>query len=483
MSVDSFAPRKRTAIHPGSIGGNGVGWADRLLGDAASQLCQPLARITESIAAVVSKDAGQLTLQQRESLQDAMAACEQVDAIVVGLRRLNRRREHSEVHRGWFDVSSLKTETQRLILGLLPHRRNAIRWHGFDAAKRAYGDPTIASRLLAGLISSAMRHAGASLIGGKAILVRANCPADRQILRLSVSVEDGCFFGGTAGTQTANIVNEKDDWVELAIWRSYAATLSTHPEIMLRPNGGWEIALDLPIDSPASVATQWARWRQSQHWQSRPSRTGHVAALPKITSDIAAKNDRGGDSVNRLLCGLMSANVGPGPILPSQSAILTVVAGAAVSPDAIEAFHRKLESDLGMYDFAYRVSSRRWLVVWDVDAAQARTRIETLACGNLDSASPIRLQWSSIGVLPIRDGQTGRILADRIARELLSDSESGFVAVDQSADAEAADFRHSTVPSDRLMAEMRHLAARVRTQNEHLLGQARQLRPALRENR
>jgi hypothetical protein len=453
-----------------------------LLGDAASQLSQPLARITDSIAAVIASDSSGLTQQQRESLQDAMAACDQADAIVMGLRRLNRRKEHVNVHRRWFDVSSLKTDAERLIRSLMPHRRDAIRWHGFDASRRIYGDPSIASRLLVGLIGSAMRHAGSPLVGGKAILVRAHCLSDRQVLRLSVSVEDGCFFGG-AGNQSANIVNEKEDWVELAIWRSFAAALFAHPEITMRPNGGWEIALDLPVDSASSVSSQWARWRQAQHSQgqhpqrlSSASKADGRVAMPRGVSGTDAQTIRAGDNVNRLLQGLMSANVGPGPIHPSQSVILTVVAGAAVSPDAIDAFHDKLESDLGMYDFSYRVTSRRWLIVWDVDAAQARTRIETLASGNLDSASPIRLQWSSIGVLAIRDGQTARILSDRITRELLTDSESGHVAMDQAADV--ADLRPSPVPSERLMAEMRHLAARVRVQNDHLIGQARQLRPA-----
>ncbi|HBJ37150.1 MAG TPA: hypothetical protein DDZ51_20835 [Planctomycetaceae bacterium] len=481
MSVELFAPRNRNASQSASMAGNVVGWAGQLLGDAASQLCQPLARINQSIATVVANDLGQLTGDQLVSLRDAMAACEQMDVIVVGLRRLNRRQEHSNVRRCWFELPLLKTEAERLIGSQLPHRRDAIRWHGFDAGRRLYGDASIVGRLLVGLISSAMRHAGSPLVGGKAILVRAKSLSDRQLLRLSVSVEDGCFFGGTGGAQTANIVNEKEDWVELAIWRSLAAALFTHPEIVMRPNGGWEIILDLPIDSPTSVANQWAKWRTAQHASSRSSTVSHCVTMHTFASDSHCETDRPGDNVNRMLRGLMSANVGPGPMHPSQSAIFTVVAGAAVAPDAIEAFNRKLESDLGMYDLVYRISSRRWLIVWDVDAAQARTRIETLASKNLDSTSPIRLQWSAIGVLPIRDGQTARILSDRIARELLSDTETGNLAVDQTADA--IDFRPSTVPSDRLMAEMRHLAARVRTQNEHLIGQARQLRPAMRENR
>jgi len=431
VSVESFAPRKRNAIR----------WSDRLLGDAASQLGQPLSRIAASIAAVIASDAGRLSVDQHAALRDATAACDQIDAIVAGLRRLNRRREPVDVHRRWFEVAALQSETERWICGSSPHRRVAIRWHGFDVARRVYGDPAIASRFLAGLIGAAMRHAGSSLVGGKAIWVRANRPADRQILRLSVSVEDGCFFGGSAGDHSAGVVHEKDDWVEPAIWQSFAGALFTHPEIALRPNGGREVAFDLPIDSPASVAIQWARWRHFQGWQTRSSGADHPAA------------------------------------------ILTVVAGAAVSPPAIEAFHRKLEDDLGIYDFAYRISSRRWLVVWDIDAAKATARIESLAAANLDSACPIRLNWSTIGTLAIREGQTGRVLSDRLARELLSDSETGQVAGDQSADAETTVFRPSTVPSDRLMAEMRHLAARVRAQNEHLLGQARQLRPALRENR
>jgi hypothetical protein len=155
---------------------------------------------------------------------------------------------------------------------------------------------------------------------------------------------------------------------------------------------------------------------------------------------------------------------------------LTVIAGATVSADAIEAFDHKLEGDLGMYDFAYRISNRRWVVAWDNDVEQARKRIETLGLGNLDSASPIRLHWSPIGTLPIRDNHTTRLLADRMARETLTDSESSYAAMDHPVDAH--ELRPSAVPGDRLVAELRHLAARVRAQNNHLINQACQLRPS-----
>lgn len=88
---------------------------------------QPLTRITDSIAGVIAADSGRLTAQQSESLRDAMAACDQMDAIVAGLRRLNRRREHGEVHRCWSPLSSLKIEAEQLLRHQLP-RRDPLAW-------------------------------------------------------------------------------------------------------------------------------------------------------------------------------------------------------------------------------------------------------------------------------------------------------------------------------------------------------------------
>jgi hypothetical protein len=489
VSVEAIASRRRPLIRQTKVDTVDTGhqqWSDQLVGDAATQLCHPLAQINDSIAAVLAVDSGLLSSEQQIALRDAMAACNQMDTVVERLRRLNRRRQPTEVHRQWFELSSLRDSTTELFKRQMPHRRDAIRWHGFDRQHRVYGDVKIASQLLASWLGSAMRNSGSCLVGGKAILVRANGLPDRHCVRLSVSVEDGCIFGSNAESVTNSVARKKDDWLELGFWRLFAASLWAHPEITLRHNGGWQIGIDLPLESPLSVAAQWARWRQAQHWRTQAYPSSSVDPVGKVTDQsttprmMVAENSSG-KSVNHFKRCTMAGAVGPGPIHLRQATVLTVIAGAAVSPQAIEAFDKKLRSDQGMYDFVYRVSSRRWVVVWDANTAEADIRIDTLGSGNLDSASPIRLQWSSIAVLPIRDGQTARILADRLARELLTDPDSDYTAIDRPVDS--VQIRPSAIPTDRLMAEMRHLAQRVRVQNDHLINQASQLRPVLMQHR
>jgi len=439
-------------------------WADRLLGDAAAELRVPLARVGDSIRSVVSGDLGALTPAQRACLRDALSACDQIDTMVLALRRLNRRRHgQGAINRCWFDVATLCGEVERVVQLSLPSRRVMIRWHGFtDSVRYVFGDPVIAVRLLAGMIESAIRG-GAS--DGRAIWVRAAVAAQPSVLRISVSVEDGCFFGATATSADRLAEGQKGYWVQWAVWRQLAAALLTQPDLRKRPNGGWEIAFELPMDGPNGVVAQWVRWRLYQTSKTVPRKRELARDAIGLSSDSPAG----------LWRNHVAAPVGPGPLHQDRAVVLTVVAGAAVSPDAIEAFHRKVQEDLGLYDFAYRVSPRRWVLVWDVNGSQARTRIEMLATGNLDSASPIRLHWSAIGNLPIRDGQTARILADRMTRELLTDTDAGSITIDELAEPSLG-ISPSTIPSDRLRAEMRHLAARVRVQNEHLQNQARQFR-------
>jgi len=439
-------------------------WADRLLGDAAAELRVPLDRVGDSLRSVLAGDLGALNPTQRACLRDALSACEQVDTMVMALRRLNRRRHgQGAINRCWFDVATLCGEVERVIQRALPNRQVMIRWHGFtDSVRHAFGDPAMAVRLLAGLIESAIRG-GAS--DGKAIWVRAAGVPQQSVLRISVTVEDGCFFGVAARRSDRLTEGQKAYWVEFAVWRQLAAALMTQTELRMRPNGGWEMAFELPVDGPSAVVSQWVRWRLCQTSKTVPRR-----------KELAAEGTEPSNETTAVwLRQHVGATVGPGPLHQDRAAVLTVVAGAAVSVDAIEAFHRKIQEDLGLYDFAYRVSPRRWVLVWDVNGSQARTRIEMLATGNLDSASPIRLHWSVIGNLPIRDGQTARILADRLTRELLTDSDAGSITIDELTETTAA-LSPSTVPSERLRAEMRHLAARVRVQNEHLQNQARQLR-------
>jgi len=489
LRINGFAKNREAALQESSAP---VGdatqadisrWGDRLLGDAAAELRGPLAKVSGSIRAVASGDLGSLNAAQADSLAAAMAACQRVEQMIDGLRRLNHHRtDRLEVRRSWFDLSKVRGDIQRAVAGWAPQQAATLAWHGLERGDyRVFGDQALACRLLIGLYLAAFRESA----GVKAILIRCVPQPDSGGVRLSVSVEDGCMLdgfssadggAGSHGTRADGSISRGSAVIsdsaraDFAVWRHLAAALLTDLDVRRRASGGWEIGFELPACGPRSVAAQWARWRVSQAEVS-PGGEGQLgrSAGRAVFTDAAAE-------VATEVATEIKRPIGSRPFRGDGAAVLTVVAGAAVSVEAADEFDRKLANDLGVYDLAYRVSRRRWVLVWDLRSDQARTRSEALAVSNLRCGSPIRLHWSPITTLPLHANQTALVLADRLARESLSDGESSAWAIQQDGGVDDELLRPSSVPADRLVAEMRSLAARVRKQNAELARQASELR-------
>ncbi len=353
------------------------------------------------------------------------------------------------------EIVDLQTGTIESLREHWPAVLGRLRWDGFDAQRRWYGNEGLAQRLLAGLITAAARYNAAGETG-PAILVRAIVHSDQWLLQLGVSVESGCFFGGRTSSATAAMLANLSERTELQVWHHLAGALLTTPRVKQRPNGGWAIEFDLPLDSPLGVAKQWAHWRLDQQAVVDEDNCQPYAWLETLLS-------------NRL---------GSRPQHTDRAVLLTVVAGAAVSAGTLDTFQRRLDHEQTLFDLAYRVSPHRWVLVWDNTIDQARQRIEALAASWLQVNHPVRLHWSRIVQLPLCQRQTAALLSDRISRERLSDREPSRLGQDQVSEPLEALLKPSPVPTDRLVAEMRHLAARIRTQNEHLDRNVRELRPA-----
>jgi hypothetical protein len=76
----------------------------------------------------------------------------------------------------------------------------------------------------------------------------------------------------------------------------------------------------------------------------------------------------------------------------------------------------------------------------------------------------------------LHGSQTAKVLADRLTRESFSDGDSSAWVVQREGGVDDELIPPSSVPGDRLVAEMRSLAARVRKQNAELARQASDLR-------
>jgi hypothetical protein len=482
LRINGFAKYRETALQDSStLAGDASRadisrWGDRLLGDAAAELRSPLAKVAGSIRAVVSGNLGAVNAAQTESLTAALAACQRVEELIEGLRRLNHHRtDRLEIRRTWFALSQVRGDIQRAVTGWAPQQAATLVWHGLERGDyRVFGDQALVCRLLIGLFLAAFRESA----GVKAILIRCVPQPDSGVVRLSVSVEDGCVIGGLTASGVGHGVRGdgsmsggsavigKSARADFAVWRHLAAGLSTELDVRRRASGGWEIGFELPACGPRSVATQWARWRVS-----RPEFLRAETVLEGDSDGRPALDDAAAEVATEL-----RRPIGARPFRSDGAAVLTVMAGAAVSIEATDEFDRMLANDLGVYDLAYRVSQRRWVLVWDLRGDQARTRIEALAASNPRCGSPIRLHWSPITTLPLHGSQTAKVLADRLTRESFSDGDSSAWVVQREGGVDDELIPPSSVPGDRLVAEMRSLAARVRKQNAELARQASDLR-------
>lgn len=365
-----------------------------------------------------------------------------------------------------FEIGAVQAAVDETLRAHWPAAAGWVRWQVGGQPHRWYGDRALLQRLLAGLITAAARY---NNIGGRpepAIVVRADVYPDQWLGRIRVSVDGGCFFAGHAAASAGELLSDPTERTELRVWHHLAAALLTNPRIERdHSGGGWTIQFDLPLDSPLGVAKQWSRWRL----QEQAAHADHQAADGGRSQAAATDWQHPYGWLETLLSG----QIGASPRHAGQAVLLTVVAGAAVSADALDAFERRLEHEQSLHDLAYQISKRRWVLVWDNTVSEARERIEQLAASWLQATHPVRFRWSRIAPLPLCPGQTATLLSDRFSREHLGDRESGRLRWGQPDDELLAP---SAIPTERLVAEIRHLSARVRAQNEHLGRQARELR-------
>jgi hypothetical protein len=429
-------------------------WSKQLVGDAATEIQDPLSTITESIRSVTSGELGPLSRLQHDCLTDAAAACQRIDEMIAGLRRLPQLSHGHGVVRCWFDLNTLRFDVEQALARSLPRRDLALQWHGVQPGQcQVFGDPSRVCLLLVTLLSGAIRRSPR----GHRLLVRVNQALNSTAVQLSVvehlSVAEPRTIAQYQGSFEPTDLPPMQSAVETAMCQQLAAALLTGLNRTRRNGDLGEIIFELPGAGLRSVAIQWAKWRTGySETASEPN--------PRETREPLSP----------------AASIHGEPLHNDHAAVFTVTAGAAVSPETIEVFNRRLQLDTQPFDLIYRISQRRWVVVWDASIAQARARMEQLASAELNTASPMRLHWSSISTLPICEGQTVSILTDRLARESLSDSDTSAIDVDQSQGWSDPILAPSSVASDRLALELTHLAARVSAQSELLQQQARSLR-------
>ncbi len=441
----------------------------RILSETAHDLRSPLTSVRESIRLVAEGELGAVTESQFHCLADAIEVCDSMERLVADMLEIERLEAgRSRAIRSWFDLLPVCHSVSNAVSSTLRPRNITILWDGIEASTpRVFGDPEKIRRLLSNLITNAARETAEH----HQVLIRAQRIHEGHTLRLSV-IDSGRGMNVEDWNRAAvrGVSHHNSEGLGLAICRQLASAHHSVLTIVSRLEIGTEVSFELPVCGATSVATQWTQWRGQQSFKTKPRRAdGDSETVIGMGQLRTIKAD---DSEIILL-----HHEGPPPIHANTCSLLTAVVGAAVSSKAVQSFDEILQRDQRAYDLTYRAADRRWVVLWDANREEAIERAEMLSLREVEGER-LRVTWSEPRTVKLNTSQATVVIADAFTREALIDREpAGLVDDDMSLDG-GTTFAQSAIPSQRLQAELVHLASRIGQQSKKLISQSVRTRPS-----
>ena len=153
----------------------------------------------------------------------------------------------------------------------------------------------------------------------------------------------------------------------------------------------------------------------------------------------------------------------------------TVSLGATVSRAVADDFDHVFQRQQRMFDFVYRVESRRWVWTLDVDSEGVSTRIDSITDEILNQIPETRMTWSPSRMIPVATRITHSRLSDLLVRSTLAASTLSNVNDQDEVRLGTLPIGDCKVAANRLDDELRRLTARFQTESRALKQQARNL--------
>ena len=456
------APRESQSLSPADA-------AVRVMSETAHDIRSPLATVREAVRLVHDGDLGELSLGQKACLAAAMDQVNCVDQMVGEMVQLERLRTGvPRVRRTWVSVSEIKsTISETLRPWAMPRNINVIWDIVHNESTRVFADPSMIRRLVVNLVANAIRETAE----GGSVLVRVQSIRGGEALQWSV-VDQGRGISEVEMQEIAErqVTMGGGEGLGLSICRQLSALHFSSLRLESRKGTGTAVSFETAAGSPTSVAECWARWRVGQREPLRkPVSRQQEQSSAKISPPRRVRVDTPTAFVEL-------ASEGAVPVSQDRVAAGTVMLGAAMPTETIDAFDVLLQGQARMFDFIYRVDSRQWVWVFDADVRQAEGRIDTINEEASKKIKDIRLSWSDPQVIPLDQRRTAGRLGDLLVRQSLS---AATVYFDDAEPIErvAGGIEPSTVPADRLDKELHRLSGRLKTQTQRLHAQSRRLRP------
>jgi len=433
--------------------------ASQILSRAAEDLRTPLSSLRASVRAVADGMLGDVNFRQSQFLDQAMQMCETVDRLVGNFSRMRPQSPGPiAVRREWTTLQSVRKHFEQSFVKTARSHVPAIFWHGFDQpVSPIFADASITAKLIEQLVDQLIAHANRRV----SVLIRATIAADQQSIIVSVTTS---FEASPMHRwfDPLEVSGNGDDVCAASLCRQFAAAHFSALTVMNRRGAGLEIQFEVPTGGAANVAAQWSQWRSRYPVRIAPRRAAQGADV--FVGAHQAFDD--GDWQLRV-CDYE----GTSPLQMDSASVLTVVAGAAVEHALVEFFDRCLQNNQGPFDLVFRVSPRRWAMIWDTPSGGLAARIEAVVASVRAIPGALRLTWSDPRSLATGTRQTAVAIVDTVTRLAFDDREPVGVYDDDMSTDGSNHFAMSAIAEGRLQIELLSLAKRFAMRSERLQDQ------------
>lgn len=449
--------------------------AQQLLSETIHGLHSPLTAVRESVRVTDDGDLGQLSGDQRSALLGAIQGCSDMTALIDNMLRLESLRSGlPRVHRRWVDAATMMQSVAASVKAAGIDQNVHVIWNAPSSGHHLlYADPEKLQRLLLNLVCDAIR---ATPPGGQ-VMVQRQAVEAHGTLRFSV-VDRGA--GMSPSTMHRLAIHGSSacgkTGLGLAISRQMASLHFSNLEITSRPQGGTRVSFEVPSAGPVAVVDRWCRWRDLfRSSRRRPLRRGiHQAASEDRHIDDAQAQEPGfvDDTI-------MLTHEGPSPRHPDMLSVLTLQLTESTPVELTVRTDAQLQEGLGMYELAYRAGDRRWVVLWDADGKQAMERVAEIRRSIAESLPDVRMGWSNVTQLAVGARVTRVRLSDLFVRGTLGAGNETPIGDDRrmSIGLPATLSVQPEAAGQRLDAELKHLASRLKHQRTLMQQQAATIRP------
>lgn len=444
--------------------------AARLMSETAHDLRSPLNTVRESVRLVHDGDLGELNSDQKGFLASAMDQCDCINQMIDEMVQLERLRTGTpRANRRWVPVGEIRQAVDETLRPWALPRQIDVLWDAWDdPSATVFADPSMLRRLIVNLVTNAIRASQ----DNSRILIRLMRDRADEMIEWSV-IDHGV---GISARDMARISDRLfssggGEGLGLSICRQLAAVHFSPLQIRSRLGLGTEVGFKTPTSGPRSVANAWAQWRVGLR--------GPLHKPQHRTLNEAAAGDGSSGSTVRLdppSVAIELSHEATKPRCQDRLAAGVVSVGATVSRDAADAFDRLLQSQLQMFDFAYRVDTRHWVWIFDTDAHGVQDRIDSINDAASAQIGSTRTIWTEPQMIPIDQRRTQVRLSDLMVRESLSASTSSRVIDQNEVRLGTAPLVHSDVAENRLDVELRRLASQFQAQTSKLRQQAKNIR-------